>query len=443
MRKDKSVTLTEKYEFEYEPRYLEKIARGYDVKEAEEFTRRFDQALRRKDYRAANEFLGKAFEALEKAKIVPATLPSWPITQESNSWIRDIPTVHDFMPLGVTYVEDEDHMLNYPDDPEWSHSCFIPFLISKTADDQHTLISHGAIPFTGQLTDSIAVMLDDREYNFPFRPPENRMYYDGEQRIYPFPTVYNSGEKYSVSLSYNEPEREWIYTAKASKEEIALEVHGRTRSVPFWLGKPEGPYTVLGVYRTRRSVDFWGGFWDVGRGEAKLTMPDVGTYAFRGLFAVDRAVHRARYGGAPLIGAPWWEMSCFGLSEDDLDIMVSRSKNPVPDRIKLKFQHQGRINFPTKGEDFTFNNFEFTDNGGLQPSEYRLTGKYEGGRVDLRGEPFRFYPKKWLRWHGAWWNKKAECTWGRSFIKWKGTITLHGETIEVDALGFGEFTRTQ
>ena len=43
---------------------------------------------------------------------------------------------------------------------------------------------------------------------------------------------------------------------------------------------------------------------------------------------------------------------------------------------------------------------------------------------------------------GAWWDKNGKHTWGRAFIKWNGTITLHGETINIDdALGVGEFTR--
>lgn len=44
---------------------------------------------------------------------------AWQLT-ESNSWIRDIPTVYDFMPLGVTCEETEDHRIIYPpDDPKW------------------------------------------------------------------------------------------------------------------------------------------------------------------------------------------------------------------------------------------------------------------------------------------------------------------------------------
>ena len=43
----------------------------------------------------------------------------WELT-ESNSWITDIPTVYDFMPLGVTCIETADHQIIYPpDDPKW------------------------------------------------------------------------------------------------------------------------------------------------------------------------------------------------------------------------------------------------------------------------------------------------------------------------------------
>ena len=66
---------------------------------------------------------GLAACAPDREEVSPTSLPemtgkSWKIT-ESNSAIRDIPTVKDFMPLGVACVEKEDHSLAWPGDSKW------------------------------------------------------------------------------------------------------------------------------------------------------------------------------------------------------------------------------------------------------------------------------------------------------------------------------------
>lgn len=41
-----------------------------------------------------------------------------------------------------------------------------------------------------------------------------------------------------------------------------------------------------------------------------------------------------------------------------------------------------------------------------------------------------------------WWDPEGEAAWGRSFVKWRGTIALGDETIPVEGVpGFGEFMR--
>lgn len=370
----------------------------------------------------------------------------WPLT-ESNSWIRDIPTVHDFVPIGVTCEETEDHRLIYPsDDPKWRLSCFILVAMGRTPEGDAVLFQ-GRLPFRGFNIDRLFI---NGKWHSPwgFREP---MYYDGEQRIYPYPTVYVFGE-YSEelgggecvgSISYNDAEREWIYkVTPLEREGTTFEVHANARGIPFWMGKQEGPYIIHGAIWNKRDVDIWGGFWDLGTFEANLTLSGK-TYTFYGHFLWDRATHRVYYSksvsgaaGAPL------SFSCFSIFHKDFDIAIARSVNPSPIHPSIPFQHQGRINFPDEGEDFAFDGFKFSDNGGLQPSKYHLSGEYEGGEVNLTGEVFEFWPENWGVGTGAWWDRNGERTWGRAFIKWNGTITLHGETINIeDALGIGEFTR--
>ena len=66
--------------------------------------------------------LGGCTNLFEVGSPTPTARPSpslpWPIVK-SNSWIRDPVTVQDFVPLGVTFIETEDHILRYTDDPRW------------------------------------------------------------------------------------------------------------------------------------------------------------------------------------------------------------------------------------------------------------------------------------------------------------------------------------
>lgn len=59
--------------------YEQAKEQGYDVKEAEEFGRKAKQSFDSKDYKKANEFLDKAFEALKKTKIPATLIPATPM----------------------------------------------------------------------------------------------------------------------------------------------------------------------------------------------------------------------------------------------------------------------------------------------------------------------------------------------------------------------------
>jgi len=60
---------------EFEIRYEEKQAQGYDLTEAKAFAKKAKEAFDRKDYETANKLLDKAFEASDKAKVLAAPIP--------------------------------------------------------------------------------------------------------------------------------------------------------------------------------------------------------------------------------------------------------------------------------------------------------------------------------------------------------------------------------
>ncbi len=359
---------------------------------------------------------------------------SWPLTK-SNSWIRDIPTAHDFVPLGIVHEETKDHILKNLPDPHWGLQCFIYVGEGKTKDGKHTLIFQERVPIVGDMQHRI--FLDGQWYLLP--ATKAPMYFDNEKRHFPYPTVYTLGETRTY-LSYDEQGRRWISRVEVPGNGIVLEIEGKARGIPFWMGKPEGPYIIHGVSWDTEDIDIWGGFWDVGTFEANLTMPNE-SYTFYGNFLFDRAYHRSYYhaGGGSSIS----DFTCMYIHNDDFDLMFSHALNPSPIETPVSFQHQARINFPNRGEYFTFDNFEYSDDGGLQPSEFHISGVYEAGEVNLTGKAYGYWPPSgWEVGKGAWWDKDGKHTWGRAFIEWKGTITLNGETMNIDnALSIGEFTR--
>lgn len=289
-----------------------------------------------------------------------------------------------------------------------------------------------------------ATVYDNQWHNIDVKGP---LYWDGEQIAYPYPTAYSdSSAGYLQSISYDTTAREYIYMITPMEQtEASLEIHAYPRSIPMWMGKPEGPYIIHGACKIKEDIDTWGGFWDVGSMEANLTIQDT-TYVFYGGFLFDRAYHRVFYSDSSTgagCGAPL-SFSCFGIQQDNLDIMIIQSVKPegCPVQNPVPFQHQGRINFPTLGEDFTFDNFLYNDNGGLQPDTHYLIGGYAAGEVNLTGKVFMFWPPQWQINQSVYWDSTLQYVWGRGFFRWNGFVTIYGDTIKVtDATGVGEFTR--
>jgi len=276
------------------------------------------------------------------------------------------------------------------------------------------------------------------------------LYWDGEQRVYPLPTAYSDSEaSYYHSISYDSTQRQYLYKLEPfNGPGVELEIQAQARGIPFWIGKPEGAYIIHGACKIKEDVDIWGAYWDVGIMKSDLKLPDGRSYTFYGGFLWDRAYHRVYYSDSAAgtgCGAPL-SFTALGIQGENVDMMILQSIKPAgcPVQTPVPFQHQGRINFPLLGKDFTFDHFTYHDNGGLQPDSHYLSGRYAGGEVNLVGTVFRFWPPQWHPSQGVYWDSTLRYVWGRAFIRWNGFLTLEQDTIWVkDWIGIGEFTRDE
>jgi len=356
----------------------------------------------------------------------------WPPLTESNSWIEDIPTVWDFLPFGVVHQLVNNTIKTTPD-PQWGLQCFI-YVGRGESRDGRELIIQGILPIKGATWNRI--WFNGKWHYIRTVSP---MYYDNGT-LFPYNvTVYTLGEERgSISYDARGEKRRWIFRLVNERKNITLDVIGYAKGIPYWMGKPEGPYLIHGAYWSRPDFDVWGGFFDTGVFNATLVTRD-GTYHFRGHFLFDRAYHRSYYEPPPS-GAPL-SFTCLFIFNDEFHLRMCHSDNPSPLEPPVKFQHQGRINFLKTGQSFRFDDYEFTDDGSIQPRSYHVKGKFEGGELDLYGRAYMFWPQVWGKGRNVWWDPKGVRTWGRAFIRWKGEIKLGNRTMEVEAHGIGEFTR--
>ncbi|RLI41323.1 hypothetical protein DRO64_07665 [Candidatus Bathyarchaeota archaeon] len=370
----------------------------------------------------------------------------WEIV-DSNSMITDIPTVHDFVPLGITFEESNDHSLKFIHPFEKAWTCFIAFGIGKTSDGNNTVIFHNALP---QLYGKgiVRIHFNDNLYLINLQAP---LYFDSGGRIYKYPTVYCYGKfksiKYVVSVSYYERTRLWIHVIKPleSSNGIKLEIEAKARGAPLWFGKSRGPYTLFGFYTLKKDVDIWSSFWDPGTFKGNLTIPGRGSFRISGSFIFVRSIHMPFRGEDPPLGFPAQGQYVW-IQQEDLDLMIGYVPNPAPEIIReFKSYSYGRINFPNRRLTFRFDEFKYFDSGGPKPFEMRIIGKYEKGVVNLTGKPFDYFPKGRWDWkhEGIWWGRGKRASWGRTFSIWTGIITLDGETIKVNAIGISEHHRVE
>jgi len=444
----------------FKEEYLKKKSQGYDLKEAVWWIKEARREYLEGNYEKAKEYLDKAFLALKKAEKIDFSLPKvpekgWNITEKPNTFIDKIPTVEDWVPIGITYNLEENNILRYIPGYPWQQSCFIFVAIGKSKEGD-TLFYQGRLPFEGGFAPRINI---NGVYLRNVPVFKGGMYYYEEGiEGYPYPTVLVYGTKgYKEILSYDEENQIWYHEIIPPDENgLKIKIKAKALGVPFWMGLQEGPYIVHGAYSGTKDIDAWGGFWVVGKFEGEVKLPQQrAEKEFFGYFLFDRATHIAYYAQQEYQGEACKEVlcparggvvefSCMAIFDDHFAITLCDSKNPTPVNFP-KFQHQGRINY-IFNESYPFNNFtlkSFSEK--LQPSSFELKGYFEEGSVNLKGKVIEYWPPRgWARVEGAWWDPEGKRTWGRALILWQGEIKFKGETIKVeDAIGIGEFTRFQ
>ena len=424
---------------EFKREYSRKRWMGYDVFKAHEYYVRALDAYKRGERDEAVKIFRQAVESLEKAEPLPS-LPKrdWEVT-DSNIMIDDVPTPHDFVPLGTIYVKSENGYIAYPsNEPRWKLSCFI-YVAYGESEEGDVFVYHGRLPFTGEGPHKPRIWLND-EWIYPFPTFYSPMYYDEEKVM-----VYNydASHSYIQTLTYDPEERLWIHEIKPIKGDgPRLKIIGRAMGKTFWMGRWDGPFIIHGVTFNKKDIDIWGGFWDIGEMTAELII-NGRRYVFKGSFLFDRASHLTYYydsaweGGA---GAPL-EFSCFYLCQDEFCLAVAHTDNPSPFKPPTSLQHQARLNLFAENRSYPLTEFRVWDDGGIQPKIFHLVGRFDGGEIEIVGKPINYWPNRWGVSRGTWWNPEAYRTWGRATIHWTGKIVINGKVIEVDAYGIGEFTR--
>ena len=355
-----------------------------------------------------------------------------------------VPEVEDFVPLGLHYVLDEDHVLHYVNDgTPWKLSYFI--LVAFGRDQAGRIVIYeGRLPFTGESPFRPRIHLDPRfGLGTTYFVSEtvfggNMYYYPDGFGPFPFPTVLSRGTKGSwQTLAYDRANRTWIHVVEARDFSLYMVCRGEGHT--FWISPMEGPWQVHGAYSKVPDYDLWVGFWDHGAFNATLRVKGL-ELEFSGYFLFDRAIHRMAFGrssrppGSPLT------FSCLTVAGENFRVFVSMSKNPSPLRLlpmerQMKIVHGDKVYYTST--------FELLDLGNpLQPRAFILKGKFEGGEILLRGNVIATTPQSgWVVERGAWWDRRGTATWGRAFILWSGRLEVDGKTYILSGCGFGEFRR--
>ena len=211
----------------------------------------------------------------------------------SNSWMTDIPTLEEEYPFGITLERKGDIVDAKPPFKgfcgiQLGNGLFI-YGIGKTEDEKHTLIFMGGIkiPVRG----GMSVCLDGKWY----RPGYALPFHYEEGRKYPAPTIYTDPSgPFIISTTYHYPEPKWTYQVRSRDGRHSLVIDMKTRGVPFWLGKPKGPYVVFGIGHPMapETYNVWGGFIWFGSFTARLRTPQHKELLFKGWGVKDREYHR-------------------------------------------------------------------------------------------------------------------------------------------------------
>lgn len=166
-----------------------------------------------------------------------------------------------------------------------------------------------------------------------------------------------------------------------------------------------------------------------------LTLPDGSTINFNGVVGIDHEAHwRATIPHQRRFQSFTGVQSYLGIfaHQPELDLVIWKSVDP---ENGLLMSRSGRLTFPLQGFSFPFDDWQLTSlpTNSLYSDEYLLTGVFEGGTVDVRG--------KVLYREGNYASETHAQSYANPFIHWTGIIKANGQTLNVDAYGWGEETK--
>ncbi len=356
----------------------------------------------------------------------------------NNATITDMPTLRDWLPWGLTIEKTPDNQLRNV--PPFTENNFCFYASGTSEDGKHTISSSGCFAPQGGKVWKISI--DGKWYMVKGTPPVR--YDDGTQ--YGYPTVYTDPDgPFLVALSFNEPEQKWVFQCYNKEGTFSCRAELTGEGVPFWAGKPEGPYTMMSIWspKQRDIFEVWGAFVEMCTYTATVKTPEFGEIRVRGLGWSDREYHK-RVPGYELKSKPrpksapinYWAIS---IMQDDADIGVFYCTEPWTGEVRAE---AGRVYFPKTGIHCAMEEYTLTDNGGVNPTEFRIKGKHERGTVDVVGtmrERVGFNSKEFLE-KGEWGPTPTKCladgmqvAFWQVFVDWDGEVTIDGESVKVRA----------
>ena len=441
-----------------------KEMRGYDVLYAEYLLLSAKYYYGKGDIDKVRELLEEAEKELKNARLLPKLPPLNFTVAENSLYVRRVPTVWDFVPIGTVFVLTDKGYLEYPrNDPTWRLSCFIIIAMGCSSDGEW-FGYQGRLPLApreGLFRPRVFLGGEWHVLDIVFTGP---LYYDvGGKYGYPMVYQYDLSGNILQYILYVPSNRTWKHEIiDLENNRVLLSITAKAVGAPMWLGEWNRTYLVHGIYNRKKGVDLWSGFWDICVMEAKVNVGGV-IKTFEGVFIFDRASHRVykssseayasttttmpslpevvcpcRFAGS--FGLPL-AFTCMVIYQEGLNILVASSVNPSPWDPGVSLQHQLRINLLNESICIDTTSFQVIDDGTLQPKVFRMRGEFEGGYFNLTGRVISFWPSKWTWGKGTWWNKDGVFTWGRAFIMWTGEVVVNGRVIGVNAIGVGEFTR--
>jgi len=198
-----------------------------------------------------------------------------------------------------------------------------------------------------------------------------------------------------------------IYEQQVLGEKLKVEM--RSRGIPLWGGRNKNEMLQAGW--AHGEPVYGAGFHDCVVINATL-MKNGKTLNFKGFGMYARVWLTEQIGkGEAVVG--------FINEQPEFYINFMYVRNPY--NLSEIFVKQGRIGFSDKV--YTFDNFNYSGDYWPDLKWFTLKGTFEDGEVDLKGENEGFLHNRQMH----------------PLIRWKGTITRNGKTIQVNSHGSGEF----